>query len=235
MNFSSFFTKDFLMSLVTVSNVTGVIGAIFYIASIAMKTVIPLRIAGIASTFFFLCSGIFAHSLQAILLYAVLLPLNSIRLYQMIELIKKVRSATSNDMSMDWLKPFMTRRRYRKGDIVIRKGDLANEMFLAVKGKYRVTALNIEIGPGNVFGEIGLLTSGFHRTQTVECVERGHVLTITYDEVRELYFENPEFGFYFLRLVGNRLLDNLARAEEKLAQPGSPPDLGTSQGAGGSR
>ena len=108
MSFSSFLTAEFLMSLFTVSNVTGVIGAIFYIASVSMKTVIPLRIAGIASTLFFLCSGIFARSLPAIFLYALLLPLNSIRLYQMINLIKKVRVATSSDMSMDWLHPFMT-------------------------------------------------------------------------------------------------------------------------------
>ena len=90
-------------------------------------------------------------------------------------------------------------------------------MLLAVKGKYRVSALDVEIGPGNVFGEMGLVTSGYLRTQTVECVESGHVLTITYDEVRELYFENPEFGFYFLRLICNRLLQNLARVEEKLS------------------
>jgi hypothetical protein len=35
---------------------------------------------------------------------------------------------------------------------------------------------------------------------------------------RELYFENPEFGFYFLRLVGERLLHDLRHLEDKLAQ-----------------
>jgi len=42
-------------------------------------------------------------------------------------------------------------------------------------------------------------------------------MTITYDKVRELYFQNPEFGFYFLRLIGERLLNNLKRAEQLLA------------------
>jgi CRP/FNR family transcriptional regulator, cyclic AMP receptor protein len=42
------------------------------------------------------------------------------------------------------------------------------------------------------------------------------VLTLPYDEVRALYFENPEFGFYFLRLASGRLLETLARAEEML-------------------
>ena len=41
---------------------------------------------------------------------------------------------------------------------------------------------------------------------------------INYDEVRELCFENPEFGFYFLRLVGERLLHDLRLVEDILAQ-----------------
>ena len=30
---------------------------------------------------------------------------------------------------MDWLKPFMSERHYRKGDILFAKGELADEMF----------------------------------------------------------------------------------------------------------
>jgi Cyclic nucleotide-binding domain len=182
-----------------------------------MRTIIPLRIAGIASVLFFLLSGIFARAFPAIFLYAMLLPLNSFRLYQLLELIKKVRGAASGDLSMDWLEPFMTRRKYKKGDVVFHRGELADEMFLAAKGRFRVVELDLELRPGHIFGEMGLLTSGFQRTQSVECLESGHLLTISYDEVRELYFENPEFGFYFLRLVGERLLQNLKRAEDMLA------------------
>jgi hypothetical protein len=35
--------------------------------------------------------------------------------------------------------------------------------------------------------------------------------------VRELYFENPEFGFYLLRLTSERLLQEVARLERTLA------------------
>ena len=51
------------------------------------------------------------------------------------------------------------------------------------------------------------------RTQTVECIENGEVLTITYDRLLELYFQNPEFGYYFLRLTTERLMQNIARLE----------------------
>jgi hypothetical protein len=44
------------------------------------------------------------------------------------------------------------------------------------------------------------------------------VLTINYDKVRELYFQNPEFGFYFLRLTSERLMQNVARLERIVEQ-----------------
>jgi hypothetical protein len=210
--------RDFLVIFATPSTLCAAIGALLYVASTSMKTVIPLRIAAIGSSCAFLLSGIFARSVAPILLYCLLLPLNVFRLYQMLELIKKVRAAASSDLSMDWLQPFMRRRKFRKGEILFRKGDLADEMFLAEKGKFVVSELGIELKPGQIFGEMGLLTSGSHRTATVECVESGQALMINYDQVRELYFENPEFGFYFLRLVGERLLHDLRHLEEKLAQ-----------------
>jgi hypothetical protein len=98
----------------------------------------------------------------------------------------------------------MTGRRYRQGDFVFRKGDLADTMFLAIEGKYLVPELNKNLGPGE-FGELGLLTSANHRTQSVECVESGRVLTISYDKARELYFENPNSGFisFTSRAIGS--------------------------------
>ena len=217
MDLSSYASWSFISSFISLANVMGAIGGLLYIASISMTTVIPLRIAAIASAFFFLCYGIFAGSFPSIFLYSMLLPLNAYRLRQMIQLIKKVRAAASSDLSVNWLEPFMTKRKYRQGEIVFRKGDQADEMFLVVTGKFRVSEIEVELQPGQVFGEIGFLTTGFQRTQSVECIKSGRLMTITYDKVRELYFQNPEFGFYFLRLIGERLLHNLKRAEQLLA------------------
>ena len=156
-------TADYLMSFASMPNVLGVIGAIFHVASMSMKTVIPLRITGILSALFLLGAGILSRSIPAMVLYALLLPVHSIRLYQMMELIKKVRAAANSDLSLNWLRPYMKKRRYRKGDVLFRKGDIADEMFLVGKGKYWVPELSIEIRPGQIFGELGLLTSGYHR------------------------------------------------------------------------
>jgi hypothetical protein len=221
MNLDGILSKEILISVLTFANGFGIAGGLLYILSISRKTLIPLRVAAIASGLCFLGSGIFARSVPTIFLYGLLVPLNCVRLYQMLRLIRKVQAAAAGDLSMDWLKPFMTRRKYRTGDILFRKGDIAKEMFIAVTGRYRLPEIDKEIRPGEIFGELGLLTSENHRTQTIECVDGGDVLTIRYDEVWELYFDNPEFGVYFLRLTSERLLRDVARLEGRLrAQAG---------------
>ena len=55
------------------------------------------------------------------------------------------------------------------------------------------------------------------RTQSMECVKDADVLRITYDQVRQLYFQNPKFGFYFLQLTSRRLFENVERLEKRLA------------------
>ncbi len=69
-----------------------------------------------------------------------------------------------------------------------------------------------------MFGELGLISPGNTRTQTIECVEDGQVLAASYQMVKELYFQNPEFGFFFLRLTSERLFQNIGRLEEELAR-----------------
>ena len=77
----------------------------------------------------------------------------------MLNLVKKARNAVRGERSMEWLKPFMTQRKYRQGEVLCRKGDAANEMFLTVSGKFLVTEFGIELPPGSPVGELGLPSS----------------------------------------------------------------------------
>ena len=56
------------------------------------------------------------------------------------------------------------------------------------------------------------------RTQTLECIESGLILSVSYNKVEELYVQNPAFGFYFLRLASARLFQNIGTLEQRLAQ-----------------
>ena len=204
---------DIALASITIANILALIGAIFFVATLLMRTMVPLRVTGIISDVFFIGYGVLSGTMTTLFLYILLLPINIFRLGQMLKLVKRARIAAQGDLSMDWLKPFMTRRQYRKGDVLFRKGDRANEMFFTVTGKFLVTELGIELPPGRLVGELGFLSPDNRRTQSLECTEDGQVLAITYDRLLEIYFQNPEFGYYFLRLSTERLLQNIARLE----------------------
>jgi len=91
-------------------------------------------------------------------------------------------------------------------------------MFLTITGRYLVTEIGVELPPGRIVGELGFLTPNNRRTATVECIEDGQVLTITYEKLLEIYFQNPQFGYYFLVLTSQRLLENISRLEGIMAQ-----------------
>jgi CRP-like cAMP-binding protein len=63
-----------------------------------------------------------------------------------------------------------------------------------------------------------MLSPSNMRTQTLECVEAGVVLSVSYTKVEELMVQNPAFGFYFLRLFSARLFENIGKLEQRLAQ-----------------
>ena len=203
----------------------GFIAGALYIASHYMKTMIPLRICEIGSNVLFVGYGLMYPSYPTFALYGIMIVLNGLRLYEMVQALNKVRTAARGDLSMEWLKPFMHKTSYRKGEVLFRKGDEADEMFYIVSGACRVRELNLPLAPGQIVGELGFLNPEHSRTQTVECTEDSDLLMITYDKVRELCLQDPSFGFYLLTLTSNRLLQNVHHLEELLEARSQPVPL----------
>jgi hypothetical protein len=224
---------DIALASITVANMFALMGAIFFVTTLLMRTMVPLRVAGIVSDVFFIGYGVLSSTVTTLILYVLLLPINIFRLAQMLRLVKKARIAAQGDLSMDWLRPFMTRRKYKNGDVLFRKGDRANEMFFTVTGKFLVTELGIELPPGRLVGELAFLSPDNRRTQSIECTEDGEVLAITYERLLEIYFQNPEFGYYFLRLSTERLLQNIARLEAIIEQYKAKEQAAAAAAAGG--
>src|SRR5690606_574068 len=133
-----------------------------------------------------------------VVLHAILFPLNVWRLMEMRRLIAEVKAASAGDLNMDWIRPFMSKRAIAAGEILFRKGDRADRMFFVISGRLHLHEIDVDLAPGTVVGELGLLAPGRRRTQTLECVESGSLLEIGYDRIEELYYQNPTFGFYFL-------------------------------------
>ena len=209
---------EIVLANITLANMFALIGAFFFVATLLMQTMVPLRVANMVGCTFFATSGALSGNVANFLLYLLLLPINAVRLRQLLKLVKKARNATQGDMSKEWLKPFMTERRYRRGDTLYRMGDAAAEMSLTVTGKFLVKEIGVELPPGSIMGELGFLTPNNRRTMTIECIEDGQVLTITYERLLEIYFQNPQFGYYLLVLTSQRHVENNQRLEENISR-----------------
>lgn len=199
-------------------DVLGYVAAILTVATYSMRTMIPLRISGICANCLFIAYGYLIPAYPNLVLHSVLLPLNIFRLYQMLRLVSKVKEASNSDLSMDWLKPFTRSRACHKDETIFAKGDAADALFYPVSGRFILIEIGVEIKPGEVVGEMGMVTPKNRRTQTFQCTEDGELLVLSYYQVRQLYFQNPRFGFFFLRLVTKRLLANHRQIEDRLEQ-----------------
>ncbi|HEX3346484.1 MAG TPA: cyclic nucleotide-binding domain-containing protein [Acetobacteraceae bacterium] len=185
---------------------------------------IRLRALSAASNVCFVIYAFFDGQYPTLFLQGALLPLNVLRMHQMIRLVKRARASAQGDQAMDWLKPYMTHKRCRRGEIIFRKGDKADAMYYISSGSFRLSETGIRLEPGQFVGELGLLAPTGQRTQSLECTADGHLMPIQYDQVRELFFQNPDFGFYFMQLAASRLFKSLEMLEEELAARSTPVD-----------
>ncbi|MGH8603091.1 MAG: Crp/Fnr family transcriptional regulator [Gammaproteobacteria bacterium] len=193
---------------------SGLIASALVFSTFCMKTMMPLRYIAICSNVAFIIYGILGTLYPILILHSVLAPLNAYRLWQMKKLIKDVAEAAKGDMSVDWLLPYMTKRHAPKGEVLFRKGDPAHDMYYIVRGTIRLTEIGVERGVGNMIGEIGIFSPRQERISSAECVTQCELLTITRQKVLELYYQNPNFGYYLVRLIAGRLIEEVDRLEQ---------------------
>lgn len=196
--------------------------SVFVVATTTMRTMIPLRVFGILTNIVLIASSIATANYPTGMLHCVLLVLNSYRLHQMLQLVRDVKKSVNSDLSMEWLKPFMTERKCAAGEVLFYKDEKAEDMLYIVSGRFKLVESGIELPVGAIVGEFGMLSPSNLRTQTLECVEAGVALSVSYSKVEELYVQNPAFGFYFLRLASGRLFQNIATLEQRLEQQAAP-------------
>lgn len=201
----------------------GYLGALLTLATFSMKTMLHLRMVGIVANLAFITYGLVGAVYPVLVLHLLLLPLNIGRLLQLLRLTRQIREASALGASFDWLKPFTRRRSVGAGEVLFRRGDAAEQVLFVLDGRFRAVEADAVLEKGAVFGELGLVAKDHGRTQTVVCEQAGTLLVITYDEVRQLYFQNPKFGFYFLQLVADRLARDAQRAAASQGRPRPEP------------
>jgi CRP/FNR family transcriptional regulator, cyclic AMP receptor protein len=183
------------------------LAALLVFWSFFMKTMIPLRVVAIASNVAFIAYallgleyGIFGRVYPILVLHSSLLPLNVLRLRQMKGLIDAVNRASTSD-TFEYLVPYMQSERCAAGETLFGKGDVADKVYIVDEGTIVLPERGRRLSRGAVFGEVGLFAPQSTRSLTAVCEEDCRLYAISKDKVLELYYQDPRFGFFLIRMV----------------------------------
>jgi CRP-like cAMP-binding protein len=206
-----------------VALVSAAISAALVIAGTFVKTMIPLRWLAVGSNVGFFVYGLMFPSLPMMMLHAVLLPINLWRAVEMVQLTRRVRAAAGDrDRSGLWLRPYMKRRKLAAGDVLFHKGDEADDLYMLASGRIELVEIGVILVPGRIFGEIAFFAPDRRRTMSARAIEPCELLSIDGPTVRQLYYQNPEFGFELIALVAGRLSADVRRLEAAAAAQQDP-------------
>jgi len=203
----------------------GLLAAGLYFATYAVKHMLSLRILAIASNVFFIAYGIVHWALPELILHSVLMPLNARRMWEIRHLTKEIARATVESPVSQWLLPHMTRRKFTAGEVLFRKGDPADEVVYIASGEVKVEEHGQILGAGALIGEIGIFSPEKARTQTIVCETDGELYHMTGEMIYQLYYQNPKLGFFFMRLIVERLLRDVRKAAAASGAVPSPAEL----------
>ena len=99
---------EIVLANITLANLLGLIGAIFFVATLLTQTMVPLRIANMFGCAFIAAYGALAGNVATFLLYLLLLPINAIRLRH----LRSVMNGLSHSLDVSpcvALRAFLTR------------------------------------------------------------------------------------------------------------------------------
>ena len=195
----------------------AIAGALVVVSSL-VKTMIPLRCLAVGSNLGFLLYGALHPSLLMVLLHGALLPINMVRTAQMVRLTRRVSAAAqASDLSGVWLRPYMRSRRLKAGHVLFHKGDAATHLYFLAAGRIEFVEIGEVMEEGRLFGEIAFFAPDKRRSLTARCLTDCNVLRIDEMTFKQLYYQNPAFGFEVVTLVTGRLLADRKRLEHQIA------------------
>jgi CRP-like cAMP-binding protein len=138
-----------------------------------------------------------------------------------------------NDRQIRKLARLFLPRSYRKGEVLIKKGDTGLGMFLVADGRVEVydtrdgnRVILAILDPGKCVGEMSLMDAR-PRSANVEAIEDTECLLMTRDSFNSLTRRDPEILWGIVPLLAERL----RRANERLSPLGEPLPITEAQAA----
>jgi hypothetical protein len=190
----------------------GWLAASFTLLAFSMRTMLPLRMAAIASNIFFISYAALGGLTPVLVLHAILLPFNIWRLAEILRTRRSVARARRGTLDPAALRGLSTARKsYPAGAIIFEKGDAPDYIYYVLSGRVVLDGVNVELAPGEVFGEIAFFTDARARTLTARCLEPCELLALDEAAFTRLHYQDPAFGLYLMRLITQRLMDGMGR------------------------
>lgn len=202
---------DKLLAMLDAGALLAILGVGFSFASFLMKRMVPLRSLALFANVSFIGYAALGAMWPSLLLNCLLLPVNARRLWQIRNLTRKIENAKESLPVSEWLLPHMRRKKFRKGEILFRKGDTADRMFYIGSGELRLVEIGLPLHAGEMIGEIGLFSPDKKRTQTLVCESDVELYEMTEEMIFQLYYLHPKLGFFLMRNLAARLLSDLQR------------------------
>ena len=199
-----------------VVEIIGFISAGLVFCSLYMRTMSRLRrvaiLANISSLFYAWLMG----AIPMVILQLVLLPLNIVRIRQMNRILDRIGRVAEETYDFSPFIPYMKTASFKAGEVLFRKGDRSNQLYLIKFGEVWLEELEKSLGETEILGEIGIFAANRFRTATAKAVTDVEAYAIDYETVRLLHYQNPDFSMYLINIVVRRLVENERKALAKV-------------------
>ncbi|MEM9576971.1 MAG: cyclic nucleotide-binding domain-containing protein [Pseudomonadota bacterium] len=184
------------------------LGSALLVLSFSMKTILPLRLAALAASAVFLLYA-FSKGLWVLLaLHTVLLLLNLYRIGDHRRALRRVQSTADSSVQVETLVPLMQHLHCPSGTVLFLKGDKAERIYYLGDGAVDIPEVGKTLGPGTLFGEVGLFTPDQTRTASAVCAEDCDLMVISDRDIVRHCMKDPAFGLYLTKLIAGRMAEN---------------------------
>ncbi len=204
--------RETIMSDIIIESL-GYLASTLVFAAFYMKTMTPLRCVAILSNVAFVSYGGWLELWPIVILHSLMLPLNTIRLIRIRQMLKEIRAARTQTVDVSTLARSFELVKYRQGTVLFRKGDIGDCAYYVAKGKVELSEVSARCSIGDLFGEIAIFSSAHVRTASAICATDVELYRIDEHAIVVAFHQSAPFAFSILRLVTTRLLENITKLE----------------------
>ncbi len=189
----------------------GAIAALLMVLSNLMKRMVPLRAFALSANSLFMVQAIIERNWIFFGLQTALLVINVYRLWTLRRLLLSLERAHADTPIREWLLPQMKKKRFKAGTVLFTEGEPAKELFYIHSGTVRSPQFAKSLGPGHLLGEVGMFSEDHTRAATAICETDVVCYTMSDEAAFLLYVQNPQIGFYLIRLIISQMRGELQR------------------------